>query len=210
MKKKVVVFAGFILMTLLFTIFRCGCEKYIYDLNSIETSLKCITGTELYVDTMPDSRYFVLEDIYSQGDTVAIAYDSLAIIVKTNYSRLAAYNFYKNLPGIQSAYAYKPYVYYENITDIIITSNKDYSNQYPAGSNLKKVISVNSHGYYVYNVKTIDEMIKDISPSWEAPHLLYTFNTPPETEDVHEITIRYKTEKNQVFSAVVKNVKILK
>ena len=211
MKRKVILFASFILMTGILSVFRCSCH-HDYGLNSIDASLKRIIGTELYVDTMPDSRYFILEDIYSQGDTVSIAFDSLVIMVETNYNMLS-HNFYRNFPGIQSAYATSVSENYEKVMDITIFSNKNYNAEYPAGSNLKGLISAHT-GHYVTDCMTIDDMIEEVSWRdgwrWSGPPLLYTLNIPPETEEVHEITVRYRTEKNQIFSAVVKNVTILK
>ena len=208
MRKKVTVFAGFILMTFVFSMFRCGCNRD-YGLNSIDASLKRITRTAL--DSDGDS-YFVLKDVYNQADTVSIAFDSLAIEVKINYN-LLSHNFNRNLPGIQSAYATSILYNYEKITDIIITSNKDYSVIYPAGTNLKIIVSVRG-SYYVQGEKTVDDVIESGRIYGEhksdPPPLLYTFDIPPETEEVHEITIKYITEKNQVFTAVIKNVKILK
>ena len=207
MKRKIIVFAGFILMTLIFSMFRCGCKPYNYSLDSIDAGLKRITGT--HINTVYNYPYYALEDIYSQDDTVAIAFDSLAIEVWTKYSTVYAFN--RNLPGIQSAYATSIRIIYEKITDIIITSNKDYSAEYPSGSNLKGLISV-IHSLDMAAM-TVDNMIEMFSlyDGWQWDYsLLYTFNTPPDTEEVHDITIIYKTEKNQEFTAVVKNVKILK
>jgi len=222
MRKKIIVFASFILMTFVFSMFRCGLfavKDEMYNLKSINASLKRITGTELRVDTDSTTCYLVLEDIYNQNNIASIAFDSLAIMVKTDYY-FASYAFNRNFPGIQSAYAIPPYhEIYETVTDIIITSNKNYSGKYPAGSNLKEIVSIVPKWYssncFVNEITTIDTIIKVFSlreygRGWYESQLLYLFNIPPETEEVHEITIKYITEKNQVFTAVVKNVKILK
>ena len=200
-------------MTAVFSIFCCEVKPETYDFKSIDATLKRIIGKELCQGDI--HCHFVLEDIYSQDDTVAISFDSLAIVVSTMYS--ISYSFNRNMPGIQSVYAKSPPSdVCEKITDIIIASNKDYSVKYPAGSNLKGIISVrdNNNDVFVGNT-TIDDMIENLSlwnfrEFWRDAHLLYTFNTPPDTEKVHEITITYKTEKNQVHTTVIKNVMILK
>jgi len=216
MRKKIIVFAGFILMTVGFSMVQCRFGgKEFHDLKSIDASLKRIVETSLFVDTIPDSHRLVLEDVHSQNNIVAIHFDSLAIEVKTNYSK-GYYVFNRNFPGIQSAYAFgKTTEIYEKITDVIITSNKNYNTQYPAGSNLKDIITVgqkwSSSEYRVDVSTTIDTITKNRRVDyWYESRLIYLFNTSPETEDVHEITIKYITEKNQVFTAVIKNVKILK
>ena len=214
MRKKIIVFVGFILMTVAFSMFQC--KKYnppIYDLNSIDATLKRITGKELCQGDI--HCHLTLENIYSQEDTVSIAFDSLAMVVSTNY--LYSYSFNRSMPGIQSAYAKSPPPdVCEKITDIIIISNKNYSTKYPAGSNLKGIISVRDNNNDIFSGNTtIDEMIENLSlwnysEYWRDSHSLYTFNIPPETEEIHEITIIYQTEKNQIHTAVLKNIMILK
>jgi hypothetical protein len=220
MRKKIIVFAGFILMTVVFSTFRCFCfgggGDEFYDLKSIDANLKHVVGTELWVDTVPYIHRLVLEDIYHQDDTISIAFDSLAIMVKTSYYKLPR-KFNGNIHGIQLAHATPSIlIIYESITDIIITSNKNYNAKYPAESNLKEIITVGQD--WSSSVCRVDENITldslTIDFPWRLnngfPRMLYLFNTPPDTEEVHEITIKYITEKGQMVSTVIKNIKILK
>ena len=187
MKKKVVVFAGFILIIMGFSTVHFSCEKKKYDLTSIEAILK-----HIIVRADGDFDY---EYIFNPNGITSIAFDSLLIDVEAVYeqSNSLSWEFLRKSK-------------YEKVTDIIITSNKNYNAQYPAGTNLKGIISAwaqyTSSGY-----GTIDAMLKYTS---NLPYdVSYMFNTPPYTEEVHDITIIYKTKK-QKFSTVVKNVKILK
>ena len=205
MRKKIIVFAGFILMTVGFSMLWCSCQSN-FGLNSIDANLKRITGIKT---SSADSNwhYFDFEDIYNQDDTIFVVFDSLAIEVKTNYHQLTR-AFIREILMMENIESQN----FEKVTDIIITSNKNYNAKYPSGSSLKELISVR-RSHNVNDIMTVDNMIEESSHYdrwWYFPPLLYTFNTPPETEEVHDITIKYITEKRQMAIATVKNVMILK
>jgi len=181
MRKKITVFAGFILMTVGFSMVNFSCRAKKYDLESISVSLWRATGLRA-------DGSFIYDPVYNPNGITAITFDSLAISVSGNYTNSNSLSWE---PLRRSKH--------EKVIDIIITSNKNYNAKYPAGSNLKGIMSANG--------KTIDAMLKYYSNV--PPDPFYTFNTPPETEEVHDITFIYRTKK-QKFIDVIKNVKILK
>jgi len=197
MRKKIIVFAGFILMTVGFSMFQCSCKQD-YTLDSVDMIPLRITEkeAETLIGIVSSPRYFNYRNIYRQDEIATISFDSLAIIVNINYVWSSPYNetFFK-MPVTR-----------EKIIDIIITSNKNYNANYPAGSNLKGIISVWHSG--IYDFSTIDAVLKELSvvPS----PLYYMFNTPPETEEIHDLTIIFRTDRKRIVTTTVKNVKILK
>ena len=198
MRKKIIVFAGFILMTFVFSMFRCTC-KTDHTLDSINARLCRITERETWSMTVN----FTFENIYRldeygyycQDDIISIAFDSLAIDVRTNYT--ASNNYNTSLAMVKQTH--------ERVIDIVIISNKNYNANYPAGSNLKEIISVWSFDTFI---RTIDAMLESVSNVPDYGY--YMFNIPPETEEIHDITIIYRTDRKRVLIDVIQNVKILK
>jgi hypothetical protein len=216
MRKKIIVFAGFILMMAVFSIFRCSCKEKKYNLESLNIKLKRITGTklsnngsyELTMEDIADRR----DDSYVsyRGNGTSVPYDCLAIEVSVKSVYLVANDFNRNIPGISLAYALtRPDTWYEKITDIIITSNKDYNFEYQAGTNLKNILSVRKNTHKKDATNSIGDVLQNLYARG-GMYILFTFDIPPETEEVHEITIKYVTENGQIVSTVAKNVMILK
>ena len=207
MRKKIIVFAGFILMTVGFSMFHSSCKEKKYNIESLNAKLKHITGTKLSNDGFYE---LTMEDVADNIRTVSsVPYNSLAIEVRVKVY-LVANHFNRNIPGISSAYAFTPPdTWYEKITDIIITSDKDYNSEYQAGTNLKNILSVRKGTYKKDAISSIDEVLQNLYAGKNGM-LLFTFDIPPETEEVHKITITFVTENNNVITTTLQNVKILK
>jgi len=150
-----------------------------------------------------DDSLCITETILPENGIAQIRYDSLRIQV-TNETKIVL-NTIKIPFGIESAYAFQVEENYELITDIAITSNHDYANDYPAGTNLNDILTI-SNDYQTWT--SFNDFFAHFYSL--SDKLFFTFKIPPTTNQVHELTIRYTTEKNRKFAATVSNLLITK
>lgn len=116
---------------------------------------------------------------------------------------------YPVLDFFQSAYACSPPDLYseEKITDIIITSDEDYDETHPAGTDLRNLFEVNSRSNGILN---IDEYLS-IQPNIEDVELKLL--KAPETEKTFTFTVTYYFEgklmkrlSEQLDPVTIKNI----
>jgi len=197
MNKRLITLLAILIFPLLFN--SCGEQNII--LIRIYAEAQRILNYERY--EYAEDSLCITETILPENGIAQIRYDSLRIQV-TNETKIVL-NTIKIPFGIESAYAFEVEENYELITDIAITSNQDYSNDYPAGTNLNDILTISSE-YYQW--PSIDDYLNNQIDLFGT--LYFTFKVPPTTNQVHEITIRYTTEKNRIFAATVSNLLITK
>jgi len=197
MNKRLITLLAILILPMLFN--SCGERDVI--LIRINAKAQRIVGHEIY--GYSDDSICISEPILTGNEITRIRYDSLSIQV-TNETKIV-FNSIKIPFDIESAYAFEVEENYELITDIAITSNQDYTNDYPAGTNLKDILTI-SNDYYTW--PSIDDYLNHMFDFYDI--LYFTFKIPPTTNQVHEITIRYTTENNRKFAATLSNLLITK
>jgi len=197
MNKRFIALFAILVFPLLFN--SCGEQDII--LIRINAEAQRILNYERY--EYAEDSICITETILPENGIAQIRYDSLRIQV-TNETKIVL-NTIKIPFGIESAYAFEVEENYELLTDITITSNQDYAIDYPAGTNLNDILTISSDydqwpsvNEYLNNTRYLPEMF------------FFTFTIPPTTNQVHELTIRYTTDKNRIFSAVLSNLLITK
>lgn len=197
MNKRLITLIVILIFPLLFN----SCGEHDIILIRINAEAQRIVNYEKY-EYATDS-FCITQTILPDNGIAQIRYDSLRIQV-SNETKIVL-NTIKIPFGIESAYAMEIDEDEELITDISITSDKDYSIDYPAGTNLKDILTI-SNEYYQWT--SIDDYL--INTRYLPEMLFFTFKTPPSTNQVHELTIRYTTEKNRKFAATLNNLLITK
>jgi len=182
----------------------CGGNPDYYRLTSISSQLLKITGLKTVGSAQIKS--YSVERINNLEDTLKIRFDSVGIEISTEKLLAQSTIMQNNYLGVQSAYALTKAVEYEKIVDVIITSNKDYNPIYPAGANLKEIFIL-SEQHYITGA-SVDNFLQRYDAG--VPIVLYKLLFAPDKEDVHTIKIKYITENNREYEAVVKNLLILK
>ena len=195
MNKRLITLIVILIFPLLFN--SCGEQDII--LIRINAEAQRIVNYEKY-EYATDS-FCITQTILPENGITSIRYDSLRIQV-TNETKIVL-NTIKIPFGIESAYALTVEENYELITDIAITSNKDYTNDYPVGTNLKDILTFSIDDF---QYTSFDNLLKEMT--FLPYRLTFTFKIPPTTNQVHELTIRYTTEKNRKFAATLSNLLI--
>ena len=141
--------------------------------------------------TDPYEEYYSTIAYINLQDTLAIRYDSLGIDITTRTEYFITQNSqFNNSSFINSCYAQKTQVNYERIVDIIVTSNKDYSNNLPKGSDLSGIMNI-TYGHSPNGIN-IESFLT--SYNCEQLNVILRFLSPPDSDEVHTITIIYVTE----------------
>lgn len=147
----------------------CGDDgPFSYRLASITGEVKKTDRVRL-VDT-PQPEYDVKP--YLSGRK-ANHYDSIGIEITNTIEPVAVTTAYL----FNSAFACDPVISYERLRDINITSSEDYTATYPAGTDLKEIMSVRE-GYQAQGI-SIPTYLSN-SQLGER-NLFFTFNIPPST-----------------------------
>lgn len=161
------------------------------EINSIALRLVDIKTNDIH----PDEEYYSTVAYINLLDTVAIRYDSLGIDVTTTNEYFAQNFQFNNSDFIQSCYAKDLSYSFEKIVDIIVTSNKDYSSNFPKDSDLSGIMNI-THGHYTNGIS-----FESFLTSYDCvqSNVLLRFISPPDNDEVHTITIKYVTENNTEF-----------
>ena len=188
-------------VSMLIVIIISACERTNhYTLDGIHATVLELTGIDKEIN--PDYHYFIVEKLTDSDNPTKIRYDSLAIEISTSQEISLAKSLKSNSNmGIKAAQARD--TDYEDIVDIIITSDKNYNAYFPAGSNLANAVRMRL-GRSVTGW-TIEEYLS-YYPNIGVIHIsLINFIQAPATEEVHNLTIKYITENgNEVTTTVEK------
>jgi hypothetical protein len=117
-------------------------------------------------------------------------------------------HYYFNLSPIQSAVACSPAPpkTYEIISMLKITSNEDFNENYPAGSDLSALFiikdvlgeGVNSDYYKYYNtIFTVNEFVKVSPPGMQRIHMMLTI--APSLSKIHNFKVEYMHTSGEYF-----------
>jgi hypothetical protein len=106
-----------------------------------------------------------------------------------------------------SAFACSPALYFDVITDISITTSKDYNQWYQAGDELNDMILVRTRYdtfgtlFSDYNIATDYSLERD-------DNMLLTFSKPPSTSKSFNFIITITTDKGDVFIEEINGLNI--
>jgi hypothetical protein len=202
MKKIVIVLSTWTLLWLGLALVQacdpCDYGPYNFGLASIDAEVKRITGIEL-LGTYQTAYYTI--ETYATS-TKGIRYDSIGIDLFNTIKQIA---FDTNIDFLNSAFACSPATNYELLADMTITSSEDYIDNYPAGHDLKEIMSIREgyqlEGSYIPTYLSYAEL--------KEGNLFLTFEFPPSQTRTHNITITYRLFDGREFKILVSGLKIL-
>ena len=172
----------------------CGGEAYYYNVNEMHSRALRLEDIITETDYHNFEHYSTIQ-CNNLLDTVAIRFDSIGFEVTIEYEELIAHYIQSNkLSFIQSCHADET-VSFEKIVDIKVYSNKDYSQNYPKGSNLSMIMNI-AKGNSTNGV-SFKSYLLSYHESWH--NVLLRFISPPDVEQVHTFTIKYITENGNEF-----------
>ena len=97
------------------------------------------------------------------------------------------------------------------LTNISVTSNQDYNQEYLAGDELRDVMLVQREYYLPISAISISSFINDDSyTQLDGSDLLLTFAVAPDTDKIHTLTIKVTTSDGSVYSEEIIGLKISK
>jgi hypothetical protein len=201
MKKGIVMLSAWTVLCIGVAIFQscdtCGDDgPFNYRLASIAGEVKKIDGVRL-VGT-PQPEYNIKPYLSSRK---ANHYDSIGIeIIHT--VEPAAFTTKGYL--FNSAFACDPVISYERLGDINIASSEDYTTAYPAGTDLKEIMSVRE-GYQVQGITIPTYLSKS---QLGDRNLFFTFNIPPSTTKTHNLSIKYRLSDGREYEAFIEGLTI--
>jgi hypothetical protein len=151
-------------------------------LNSLSVDLKQITGKE-------KTEYGEFLSIEPADSSQAIRFDSVILDVKNDFTAMLEE---KNIPlfGINSAFACSIVIHYEKIQEFIITSDKDYDQKHPAGTNLADIILIRQ-GNTIEGMTYAHFQLHKPSLLSNSSGLYFSFASPPLQTSSHKIEIKY-------------------
>ncbi|NRB37061.1 MAG: hypothetical protein HRU20_01180 [Pseudomonadales bacterium] len=183
-----------------------GCSDPLYNISDIKLESGKIINPEGNV-----GYSYVFTDQILEGESVSPDNYVLSIIsIKEEIARAKVRNKARKGFLINSAFATslaKPYTD-EEIVNITIKSNANFSDELEAGSSLNHVFDViyneaGSHNYKLENNKRIlynlDEFLEQ--PWLSAGEVIQlTLNTSPKSGGEHEFTVEYSLDTGEVFT----------
>jgi hypothetical protein len=175
----------------------CDDGPFNFRLVAIEGEVKKITGIELLGSYQ--TPYYTFETYITRIN--GIRYDSIGIDI-SNTIELLAYDTKANF--FNSAFACSPATNYDLLADITIISSEDYIESYPAGSDLKEIMSIRQgyqlQGGYIPTYLSNAELTEG--------NQFLTFEFPPSQTKTHDITITYKLFDGREFKVLIQELKI--
>jgi len=203
MKKVIVILSTWTFFCIGLALFQscatCGKDgPYNFRLVSIAGEAKRID--EIKLVGSPQSEYNVKPYLSSSKGT---RYDSIGIDILNSVESVA---FTTKGSFFNSAFACDPAIEFPRLKDINITSSEDYANIYPAGTDLKEIMSVRE-GYQVQGMPILTYL-----PYAGLRHgnLFFTFDVPPATSKVHNLTIKYTLLDGKEFEVFIQGLTISK
>jgi hypothetical protein len=175
----------------------CGDGPYNYRLVSIAGEAKKVNGMKS--NNSPIDYYTVEPYVL---DTKGVRYDSIGIEI-TNSIEPVAFN--KRFDVFNTAFACDPAQNFEALENVTITSSEDYANLYPAGTDLGEIISVRA-GYQVAGSSISTHLASN--PELDYQILFFTFNIPPSSNKVHNLTIKYKIVNGKEYEVLIQGLRI--
>lgn len=176
----------------------CDDGPFNFGLASIDAEPKRITGIEL-LGTF-QTAYYTIETYATE--TNGIRYDSIGIDIFNTIEQIALHT---KMDFFISAFACSPASNYELLADLTITSSQDYIDNYPAGHDLKEIMSIREgyqlEGSYIPTYLSNAEL--------KEGNLFLTFEFPPSQTRTHDITITYKLFDGREFKVLVPGLKII-
>ncbi|MCU0382998.1 MAG: hypothetical protein MUF68_02925 [Cyclobacteriaceae bacterium] len=178
----------------------CNPDPLNFIIRSISAKIEKITDVKYSKVYFTDN--YITESINHENKL--IRYDSIGIVVQVDQESITI-----NAEGsvFNQSLACSPSESYEALADIIIISDKDYSSNFPAGSNLKDLFTMRSN-YNLYEVKG-DSIQSYLDEMYSSTYLYFlTLNAPPDEEKSHNITIEFVTMNGTRHSAEINSLVI--
>jgi hypothetical protein len=176
----------------------CDDGPFNFGLASIDAEPKRITGIELLGTYQ--TAYYTIETYATE--TNGIRYDSIGIDIFNTIEQIALHT---KMDFFNSAFACSPASNYELLADMTITSSQDYIDNYPAGYDLKEIMSIREgyqlEGSYIPTYLSNAEL--------KEGNLFLTFEFPPSQTRTHDITITYRLFDGREFKVLVPGLKII-
>jgi hypothetical protein len=196
-------------VTLLTTLFitmvgfhSCGGDPDFLRISQIHVDSQRITGQEERGHYQ--QLFLIVEPAVAVNDTIAISYDSLAFSFFSDFY-LAMITKPTNGFGIKSAWA-KRLEEYEKITEVTISSDKDYNPGLKAGANLTNIML--AHDGFSASGENVSTFLETRRRSDPFDQILFTLTLAPDSARVHNFLFRFITDKSSTFEVEIYGIKI--
>ncbi len=176
----------------------CDDGPFKFGLASIDATPKRITGIELLGTNQ--TAYYTIETYATEPN--GIRYDSIGIDIFNTLEQLALHT---KMDFFTSAFACSPATNYDLLADMSITSTQDYNDNYPAGRDLKEIMSIREG----YRLEGSDIPTYLSNAELKEGNLFLTFEFPPSQTRTHDITITYRLFDGREFKVFVPGLKII-
>lgn len=175
----------------------CNEGPFNFKLVSIAADVKKISGIELVGSQQV--AYYTTETYVAQ--TNGIRYDSIGIDL---FHTIELLSYDTRINFLNAAFACSPATNYQQLADMQIMSSENYSEGYPAGSDLKELMTIRQgyqlQGRYILAFLSNAELTEE--------NLFFTFEFPPSQTKIHDITITYRLLDGREFNVFVPGLKI--
>jgi len=171
----------------------CNPQPNNFVLKSIGGNAMRITGRA--VSTSWPQERFIFEPYRSSGH--GVSYDSLGIEIQHEVESLVSLQ----VSGLVTPlFACSPVDNYEYLRDLVVTSNRDYNRLFPAGSNLKDLLSFRRGGFGMYPVQGSPASLFIANLELSQSGIFITFKAAPDARAVHNLTVKYILVNNREYT----------
>lgn len=166
----------------------CGVDGPVYfkATNYNSAGIK-LTGT----DQLSSQEFYTFALIHTNK---FVSYDSLGILIQYEIETMAYQDF--QWGHVNAAYACSPAEIYQSLDDVVITSDTDYNQQYPAGTDLSNIIAIRNglrkEGF------TMPDYLNQYA-LLDRNQILITFTVPPDKSATHNISIQLDLNDQDEF-----------
>lgn len=200
--KRIIALVGIYTIPLLVSLVLPSCDGCEGD--PITWATKSITSTAREILRIDFATYSQGEYVVANiNHSLPLRYDSVGIDITHDLELLALESVGQPL---LSTYALScdPGVFYDNIIEILIKSSNEYLPQFPAGSNLKDLMTIRT-GY-----SRPGDSLDFFGNNNEVSHsnFFLTFEVPPANQGVHSFTITYVLQDGRTLTSSVSGITI--
>ncbi len=136
-----------------------------------------------------------------------ISYYSIGIEILSEVNQISLNEFTNKGSVFSSAIACEPFLDYDNLSNISITSSVDYNDEIKVGDEMNHIFLIRRDSY-VSGTPLLEFLNETNSFSFTGDKLLLTFSEPPNSRRTHNLTITFTIEGGAIFTEEILGLKI--
>ena len=143
-------------------------------------------------DTFPGGQFGTYLDYEPYGGDSALVFDRIGM--RFGFEFNASQLNERGLNFTNAAYACDPAIFWNRLKDFTITSNQDYNEDFPAGTDLAPLFTATPN-YDIDHAGTIASLI-NVGVEIRRVYFHLLINTPPASESTHDLTFVITKEED--------------